>query len=194
MITGIILAGGDSKRMGSPKALLKIGSETFANRITRVMKAAGIENVLLVAGADHDEIAKNSGEYIVLFNSDHSLGQFSSLQTGVRNLPTGTEQILVWPVDSPLVMQSTIEKLIGAISNHPVVLPVFSGRQGHPVIYNQEALVRILLMKPVQTGKELVAYFEGRVARVEVEDPGVLIDIDTPDDYECRIKRADLSL
>jgi CTP:molybdopterin cytidylyltransferase MocA len=194
MITGIILAGGDSKRMGSPKALLRIENETFANRITRIMKAAGIENVLLVAGADRDEIAKSSELYYVFFNPEHSFGQFSSLQRGVRNLPTGSEQILVWPVDLPLVQQSTIEKLIEKAANNPVVVPVFSGRKGHPVIYNSEALRKILQMKPVQTGKELFAYFEGRVALVEVEDPGVLIDIDTPEDYDRRIKRADLSL
>ena len=74
------------------------------------------------------------------------------------------------------------------------MLPIFNGRQGHPVIYSLEALRRILRMKPVQTGKELLTYFEGRITRVEVDDPGVLIDIDTPEDYERYITRGDLSL
>ena len=193
MIVGIILAGGESTRMGSTKALLRIGEETFANRIARIMHQIGIRNVILVAGVDHDEIAKDSDQYYVFLNPDHSLGQFSSLQTGVRNLPTGTNQILVWPVDLPLVTQSTIETLITAKPPNPVILPVFSGRQGHPVLYSSEALLRILQMKPVQTGKELLAYFEGKITRVEVSDPGVLIDIDTPEDYERHITHGDLS-
>ena len=180
--------------MGSAKALLRIGEETFANRIAKIMHQIGIRNVILVAGVDHDEIAKDSDQYYVFLNPDYSLGQFSSLQRGVRNLPTGTHQILVWPVDLPLVKQSTVETLIAAMPHNPVILPVFSGRQGHPVLYSSEALLKILQMKPVQTGKDLVAYFEGRITRVEVDDPGVLIDIDTPEDYERHITRGDLSL
>ena len=125
MIVGIILAGGESIRMGSAKALLRIGEETFANRIAKIMHQIGIRNVILVAGVDHDEIAKDSDQYYVFLNPDYSLGQFSSLQRGVRNLPTGTHQILVWPVDLPLVKQSTIETLIAAMPHNPVILPVF---------------------------------------------------------------------
>jgi CTP:molybdopterin cytidylyltransferase MocA len=193
MILGIILAAGESQRIGSPKALLKIGGETFANRIAGIMRDVGIHNILLVAGLHRDEIANDSKEYHVLFNPDYSLGQFSSLQRGVRNLPTGTRQVLVWPVDMPLVRKDTVEKLIAGSLQQPLILPTFSGKKGHPVIYNSQALLRILTMKPSQTGKELVAHFEGRLAQIEVDDPGILIDIDTPEDYQKYIKRGDLS-
>jgi CTP:molybdopterin cytidylyltransferase MocA len=193
MILGIILAAGESKRIGSPKALLRIGEETFANRIAGMMKAIGIHNILLVAGPHRDEIEKDSKEYHVLFNPDYSLGQFSSLQRGVRNLPTGIKQVLVWPVDMPLVRKDTVEKLIAAALQQPMIVPTFSGKKGHPVIYNSQALLRILTMKPTQTAKELVVHFEGRLAQIKVDDPGILIDIDTPEDYERYIKHGDLS-
>ena len=108
----------------SAKKLLRTESQDYASDRNR--------NVILVAGVHHDEIAKDSDRSCSL-NRDYSFGQFSSLQRGVRNIPTGTEQILVWPVDLPLVMQSTVETLIERCLIILLFIPVFSGRQGHPV-------------------------------------------------------------
>src|SRR5262245_3447223 len=114
MIAGIILAAGESSRIGSPKALLKINTETFVDRIANVLRSAGIQNILVVAGAHYDEIRKNAKGLTVVFNPQHSLGQFSSLQTGLREIPTATESVIVWPVDLPLVKKETITALLDA--------------------------------------------------------------------------------
>jgi molybdenum cofactor cytidylyltransferase len=196
MTSGIILAGGESRRIGSPKALLKIGKDTFADRISNVMKNAGVETILLVAGAHHNEIEKHSGKYSVISNPDFALGQFSSLQQGIRHLPDNTSLVLVWPVDLPLVQLNTVQVLLDVAQqqNNPITLPVHSNKRGHPVIYNAEVLKRILSMQPTDTAKQLLDFFAGRISLVNVQDPAVLIDIDTSEDYDRHITRGDFSL
>jgi len=194
MTYGLILAAGESKRIGSPKALLKIDSETFLHHITCVLHDAGIENIIVVAGAHYEEIRKNAEGLTVVFNAQYALGQFSSLQSGLREIPAQTDSVIVWPVDLPLVRTDTITALIKTAGSNPITVPVHHGKKGHPVIYSAETITKILSMEPIHTGKELFEYFKDRIAFTNVEDPAVLIDIDTPEDYERRIKRGDLSL
>lgn len=196
MTYGLILAAGESKRIGSPKALLKIDSQTFVERIANVLRSAGIQDIILVAGAHYEEIRKNAKGIAVVFNSQHQLGQFSSLQTGLRELSKPPEFVIVWPVDLPLVRKETIVALLtkAQTQKDPITVPVYHGRKGHPVIYTAETITKILSMEPTHTGKELFEHFEGRITLTDVEDPAVLIDIDTPEDYERHIKRGDLSL
>ncbi len=194
MVAGLILAGGESRRLGTPKALLKVGAETFAKRIVSIMHSVGIQNLTLVAGPHYEEIRKSADDLAVVFNPQYELGQFSSLQTGLRHVPGGTEFVLVWPVDQPLVRKETISELLETArrEGNPVTVPVYEGKKGHPVVYNSETITKILSMEPSHTGKELFEYFDGRISLVEVNDPGVLIDIDTPEDYETYITRARL--
>src|SRR5262245_44507289 len=117
MITGLILAAGESSRIGTPKALLKINSETFAERIANVLISVGIQNIILVAGAHYEQIRKNAEGLTVVFNAQYSFGQFSSLQTGLRKIPSETEFVIVWPVDLPLVQKETIATLLKAQNN-----------------------------------------------------------------------------
>jgi molybdenum cofactor cytidylyltransferase len=196
MTYGLILAAGESKRIGSPKALLKINSETFVERIAGIMRTAGIQNIVLVAGTHYEEIRKNVKGITVVFNAEHSLGQFSSLQTGLRQIPKQTEFVMVWPVDLPLVRKETIASLVAAaeIKKDPITVPIYHTRKGHPVIYSAETITKILSMEPAHTAKELFEVFEGRIALTDVDDPAVLIDIDTPEEYKRHIKRGDLSL
>ncbi|MCI0442778.1 nucleotidyltransferase family protein [bacterium] len=196
MTYGIILAAGESKRIGTPKALLKINAETFMERIASVLHNTGIQNIILVAGTHYEEIRKNVKSITIVFNAQHPLGQFSSLQAGLRELPKQTEFVIVWPVDLPLIRKETIETLLAAAQSkkHPITVPVYQGRKGHPVVYSVETITKILSMEPTHTGKELFEHFEGRITFTDVEDPAVLIDVDTPEDYERYIKRGDLSL
>ena len=196
MTYGLILAAGESKRIGSPKALLKIDSQTFVERITNVLRSVGIQGIILVAGAHYETIRKNTKGVTVVFNAQHPLGQFSSLQAGLRELPKQTEFVIVWPVDLPIVRQETVASLLAAAQTqkNPITVPLYHGKKGHPVVYSAETITKILSMEPTHTGKELFEHFEGRITFTDVEDPAVLIDIDTPEDYERYIKRGDLSL
>ncbi|HEY7160121.1 MAG TPA: NTP transferase domain-containing protein, partial [Acidobacteriota bacterium] len=105
---GLILAAGESIRIGSPKALLKIGSETFVERIVNILQAAGIQQILIVAGVHYEQIHQEVRNIKVIFNSQYQHGQFSSLQSGLREIPKQTDFVIVWPVDLPLVQKETI--------------------------------------------------------------------------------------
>lgn len=193
MTYGLILAAGESKRIGTPKALLKINSEIFVERIANVLQGSGIQDIVVVAGAHYNEIASSLKNIKVIFNAQYEFGQFSSLQTGLRAIPKETEFVIVWPVDLPLIHKETVSILLKNAKN-PITVPVYHGKKGHPVIYSTETIKKILSMEPTHTGKDLFEYFKNRITLITVEDPAVLIDIDTLEDYEKYVKRGDLSL
>ena len=188
MIAGLILAAGESSRMKFPKALLKIGDVTFAESIASKMRHGKIDPVFVVAGAHVDEIRERLGTsagFTIVHNASYSQGQISSLKEGLRHLPAGVQAVMVWPVDQPLIKQETVQALASAFQReqNPVVIPVFEGKHGHPVIYGTAAIHSVLALKQNQTAKELRSIYKDQTLFVEVADPAILIDIDTPEDY-----------
>jgi len=186
MFTLLILAAGESSRMGSPKALLQIGSETFVECITRKGRESGASGALVVTGASHRElITRMPASVVVVHNTNYQNGQFSSLQEGIRYLPQSCSLALVWPVDLPLVETESITALLDNYqkNSNPLTIPVYGGRKGHPVLYNREALDIALTLAASQTARELRECFLNRIGFVNVEDCGVTIDIDTLEDY-----------
>jgi molybdenum cofactor cytidylyltransferase len=189
MITAIILAAGESRRMQTPKALLKIGDEVFAECIARKCNEAGISVIYIITGAHREEIQQQMrGKYEVdfIFNFRYPEGQLSSLKEGLRNLPTGSSAALVWPVDQPLVRVDTVKLLLKeheAARKH-VTIPVYDSRHGHPVIYDVTAIHTALSLKAPQTAKELQTIYANDLLLVNVADEGVIRDIDRPEDFQ----------
>ena len=93
---------------------------------------------------------------------------------------------MVWPVDQPLVEIETARKIVEAYlsNNQALTIPVYQSQKGHPVIYDRIAMDAALALPSHQTGKDLQRIFSAQTTFVEVDDPGVVIDIDTPEDYE----------
>lgn len=197
MIVALVLAGGESKRMDSPKALLKIGKETFAECIARKTRECEIPSLFFVTGKHHEEIKKalpGKEGINIIRNPHYEKGQLSSLKEGLRNLPTGTTQVLAWPVDLPLVKTETVRKLIDIFQQEKkhVGIPTYQSRKGHPVLYDLHAIQTLLSLSSSHTAKELQTTYAGQISFVDVEDPGILIDIDTPEDYQEHITNAGL--
>jgi molybdenum cofactor cytidylyltransferase len=192
MIAGLILAAGESSRMNSPKALLQIHGKTFVEHISEQMARSGVDPVCVVAGAHFAEIRNHFGlreEFSIIHNLKYSQGQLSSLKEGLRQLPTGSEAAMVWPVDLPLVHVNTVKAIVQAFkqSRKAVVIPSMNGRHGHPVIYGTPAIGSIFTLKGDRTAKDVRTLLKDDVFYVEVSDPGVLIDIDTPEDYRKHV-------
>jgi len=192
--------------MGSPKALLTTGGETFASRILNTAKAAYVtcagEDAVplrryLVTGADHEILKKeliSLSEVRLVRNVDFEKGQISSIQLGLRALEHDIDAVIVWPVDLPLVRQETLVLLIRNCDSFrmPVTIPVFQQRRGHPVIYDRNAIQTLLSLGPDQTAKDLRTIYADQTCLVETDDPGVLMDIDTPEDYRRHIRNSHL--
>jgi len=177
--------------MRYPKALLEIGNETFAACIARKAREAGIQSIFLITGPDHEAIVKHSApEIVCIRNDDFRKGQISSLQKGIRSLTADTDAVMVWPVDQPLIQSDTARRLIDSYEreSRELTIPIYQQRKGHPVIYGKQAMQSALGLGSQQTAKQLQSMYSNNLVLMEVEDPAILIDIDTPGDYAKYIR------
>ncbi len=184
-IAGLVLAAGASGRMGSDKALALYQGRTFLASVVGTAREAGIEQLAVVLGHHADEIRQAvdlSGVQVVV-NAHYHLGQTSSLQAGLRALAGGNYNALVLClVDHPAVSSSTVRELITAYLDcrAPVVVPLFEGRRGHPVIISQELFGPIQALNSDQGANLVIRQYQDRTRAVPVSDSGVVLDIDDP--------------
>lgn len=197
MIPGIVLAAGTSSRMGRPKALLPIGSESFLDRITRILYEAGIEEVIVVLGPGADAIPatlpESSCRARLIENPRPEQGQLSSLLLGLRAADRpGVRAVLVTPVDLPLLAAETVRTILDAYrkaGGARIVRPARDGRHGHPVIFDRTLFGELRHADPATGAKSVVQAHQTETIDVEVQDEGAFIDIDTPEDYARHIGR-----
>jgi CTP:molybdopterin cytidylyltransferase MocA len=169
------------------KALLPLGGSTFVETVVRTMVGAGLEEVVVVLGHEHERIIDEVRlpEARVEINEEWRQGQLSSLRAAIRALSPGSEGMIFTPVDHPLVELSTYMKLIERWKDSPwsIVIPRCGGRKGHPAIFPSR-LYEVLLNEKLPGGARDLIYREfSAVQFVPVSDTGVITDIDTPDDY-----------
>jgi molybdenum cofactor cytidylyltransferase len=186
-IAAILLAAGESRRMGYPKPLLRIGNESFISRtITIALGTASRVVIVLGAHADRIRPAIALGPGIrVVENPNYARGQLSSLKIGLAEAVAGeTDAVIVHLADHPLVTPDTFRAVVEGYrkTRQPIVVARFHGRRGHPVIFDR-SLFAELMAAPEEDGARVVvnADFQ-RVHCVDVEDPGVVLDLDTPAD------------
>ena len=191
MIPGVVLAGGKSSRMGQPKALLTIGAtrETFFGRITRTLLDAGVDEVVVVVGADARAIREGAqplpGVRIV-DNADYERGQLTSLLAGMSALEhRRPNALLVTLIDVPLVSAATVRTLLAKWRENDaaIVRPASHGRHGHPVIFDRSLFPELRAADPSQGAKQVVRAHAADILDVDVDDEGAFIDIDTREDY-----------
>ena len=184
MISAIVLAAGKSERMGRPKALLPIQGRTFLENILDAISRTSIEDAIVVLGHHRDQIERNVSLPSVVFNADYEQGMITSFQAGIRKLSWDTTGAFLFLVDHPLVEPTTIESMIMNLAPNRIVLPTFERRRGHPVLFSSEVLEEILALGPSEGANIVVHKNPGRIIEVPVNAPGVLVDIDTPEQFE----------
>jgi molybdenum cofactor cytidylyltransferase len=185
MLAAVILSGGASRRMGSPKALVSYQGASFLEHLLSVTRhpAIGVRRVVL--GPDADAISRQvalAPDEIVI-NRDWRLGQLSSIQAALRSLPEGTQGMLLCPVDHPLVSAALVNALIATFleTGAPVVLPMFEGRRGHPVIF-AAAVYEELLRAPMETGARAVVWaHKSDLQEVSTTEQGCVVNLNDPD-------------
>jgi molybdenum cofactor cytidylyltransferase len=186
-IAGLILAGGASRRMGSPKALLRFQDETFLDRMIRQF-ARCCDPVVVALGHHSEKIRaglERSGQAIFAVNPDPERGMLTSLQCGLAAVPESADAVVFAPVDHPHLQLSTLETLAARFESRraPVTVPVFGGEHGHPVCISR-ALVDELLALPVDAmASDVIHRYVSRTCYFEVDDPAVVADIDNPAAY-----------
>lgn len=185
MLAAVILSGGASRRMGSPKALVAYQGRSFLEHLLQIttQEEVGVRRVVL--GADAPAIAETVSlqpDEIVI-NEDWEKGQLSSIQAALRSLPAATDGILLCLIDHPLVSRELVNDLIQRFysSGKAIVLPVYKGRRGHPVIFGA-TLYGELLDAPLETGARAVvwAHSDG-VSEVDTIEEGCVLNLNDPD-------------
>ena len=187
-IVPIILAAGDSSRMGYPKALLPLGSVTFLTHIMNVLERLNMPVPLLVLGKHADRIRPfiASRQVRVLINPSPERGQSSSIQIAVRNLEESCVGCMIWPVDQPAVSDDLVRNLIRLFfeSDPALVMPCVGQKRGHPAIFHSRTFGELRAeMDPGKGLKAVVLRHRHETALFQTEEIGTVADVDTPEDY-----------
>jgi molybdenum cofactor cytidylyltransferase len=183
-IGALILAAGDSRRMGRPKALLPLEDRTFLETLMDRFIQSGVAPILVVLGGAAEEIrnvVKLSLARVVI-NPNPSRGQLSSIHCGIQALAPGeVDGLFIAPVDTPRVHTATLQRMMEALPVHPLVVPVFRGRRGHPALFSA-SLFPDLLRAPLDQGARAVVHATPNRLELPCDDPAVLEDFDAPED------------
>jgi molybdenum cofactor cytidylyltransferase len=185
MLAAIILSGGASRRMGSPKALLSYQGRPFLEHLLDVAHHPKIGVRRVVLGADAEPIAKevNLASDEVVINGEWEKGQLSSIQAALRSLPPQTDGIILLLIDHPLISSALVDDLVGTFytSKKSIVLPVYEGRRGHPVIFSS-VLYQELMNAPLETGARSVVWAHAdEVQVVQTSEEGCVLNLNDPD-------------
>jgi len=183
MIAGLILAAGESTRMGSDKALLVYHGRTFLETIVGNLREAGIKDIAVVLGHHAEEIrrAVNLAGVRVVINRSFREGQTSSLQAGLialRDIPL--EGVVLCLVDHPAVPASVITQLCdrGKLHSSFIAIPTFRGQHGHPVVISRALFPELLALGREEGANVVIRKYRAATRFVEVNDPSILLDID----------------
>jgi molybdenum cofactor cytidylyltransferase len=185
MIAAIVLAAGKSERMGRPKALLPLRGRTFLENILDAISHSSIDQTVVVVGHHRQEIeSRFPPPAQVVFNPDYEQGMVTSFQAGIRALRPDTSAALLFLVDHPVIEPGTIESLTTKAAPDRIVVPVLNGRRGHPVLFGVHILQEILALSSAQGANIVVRKDPRRVIEVPVKSAGILVDVDTPEDFQ----------
>ena len=187
MISAIVLAAGESKRMGRPKMILPWGETTVLGQVLATFKAAGVEDLVVVTGAMRRQVeALVAPPARAVYNQDYAGGEMlGSLQIGLRSLGENTAAALIGLGDQPQLEAATLQRLLAAAAQRPeaLIVPSFEMRRGHPWILPRSLWPELLLMGPPDSPREFLARHAAEIHYVSVDSPGAIQDLDTPEDY-----------
>jgi molybdenum cofactor cytidylyltransferase len=185
-VEGILLAAGESRRMGYPKPLLKIGSQTFLARTCEAMLTA-VTRIVIVVGAYAKRVrhaVPKDPRIIVVENPDYLTGQLSSLQAALSAVSADTSAIMLHLTDHPTVGATTFRAVVGEYerSHKQIIIACYRDRRGHPVLFDRGLFDELRTAPADQGARAVVQANPQRVLYLDVDDPGVVLDLDTPAD------------
>jgi molybdenum cofactor cytidylyltransferase len=192
-VVGIILAAGEGSRMGRTKQLLPFRGKTVLECVVNSALASSLHRVIVVLGHQADEIEPvlDKSNVTIVRNSRYDRGQSTSLIAGLRALDAESEAALFLLADQPLITPEIINLILAAYAAAPcpIVLPVFAGRRGNPVLFSRETFPRIGTLNEDCGARPLFDEYAERILRVSVADPAILLDMDTEEDYRSLLEQ-----
>ncbi len=187
MISAIILAAGQSKRMGEPKMLLKWGETTVIEKVIATFKAAGIQDVIVVTGGAREQVEKAIGESAhTIFNAEFANSEMlSSIQIGLTAIKPEVDAILIGLGDQPQVEESSVQLVVEEYqrTDASIVVPSYHMQRGHPWLVAKKYWGTILQMRAPDSMREFLNRHSREIRYVTSDSPSILQDLDTPEDY-----------
>jgi molybdenum cofactor cytidylyltransferase len=189
MISAIILAAGQSKRMGQPKMLLSWGKMTVIEHVITTFLKAGIDDIVVVTGGVREQVERAIGHYSVrkISNQNYAAGEMlSSLQCGLRAMSLESQAVLIGLGDQPQILEQSIRSICEAYreSWSPLIVPSFHMRRGHPWLVARPLWDEILELRPPESPRDFLNRNAAEIHYLNVDTPSILADLDTPEDYQ----------
>lgn len=194
MISAIVLAAGQAARLGRCKQLLRIGGKTILDHALDNLRGSKVDEIVVVLGAYADEIRQTVRipERIVL-NPDYVDGMSTSIRAGLRALSAETEAALIVLGDQPFVRPATVDRLIDEYrsTGADAVVPTHEGARGNPVLVDRSLFPKMLEIRGDTGCRAIFGEHARSLVKLEVDDRGILTDIDTAEDYEAASQPAE---
>jgi len=188
MIVAVLLAAGESRRMGQLKQLLPLGDKALVEHCVDNLLASKVDDVVVVTGHRESEVrqAIGSRSVTIVHNGDYRNGMASSIKRGVKEISSAAVAFIVSLVDQPRIDSETINRLIEAYQSDRslIVIPSYEGKSGHPILIDMKLRNEILAMDPEVGLRQVVSAHSDHITRVPVRNSAVLEDCDLPEDYE----------
>jgi molybdenum cofactor cytidylyltransferase len=194
-VAAVVLAAGRSARMGQVKQLLPLGDGTVLEQTLASVRSAGVDEVVLVLGCEAEAIrrqlpAEALDRVQVVINPEYESGMASSLRAGLAAVGPEAEAALIVLGDQPFVRAGTIRQIIeqywvsSSASGAEIVIPFYQRQRGNPVLLGRRLFPEAMALTGDTGCRAIFGRHPELIAQVEVDDPGILIDIDSREDYE----------
>ncbi len=187
MIWAVVLAAGESRRMGRPKLLLPFGQSTIIETVVQNLMESSLDGILAVLGHRWPDFLDKLKNYAVetTVNPHYKNGMLSSVQWGFQHLPAEAKAALVVLGDQPGISPRTVDTVIHAYksAHRGIVLPVHAGSAGHPLLIDLRFRRQVQALDPAVGLRGLLALHPQEILRVEIEALSILQDIDNEQDY-----------
>lgn len=192
-IWAIILAAGESRRMGAPKMLLTFHGRTMIENVIANVSESNVGNIVVVLGAEREALVNQISALNIkyCYNIDYKDGMLSSVKCGFRNLPSEYNAALVFQGDQPLITPAAINIVIKAYLSvgKGIVIPVYKNKRGHPVLIARKYMEEIEKLNTVEGLRSLAYKFPDDVLEVDTDEAGILRDFDTYEEYKKGINQ-----
>ena len=190
-VSAILLAAGESKRMGKPKLLLPLGDGTVLRNTVNNLLSSSVDEIIVVLGANARETKRViAGKAVkIIINPDYRQGMSTSLISGLKHVSHQAQRIMVALSDQPLIDSKTYNKLIqkSLDSDSGIVVPTHKSRRGNPIIFDIRYKEELLQLKGDVGGRELLKHHPDDILEVAVDCEGIYVNLNTMDDYKSAL-------
>jgi molybdenum cofactor cytidylyltransferase len=190
-VSAVVLAAGTSTRMGRAKQLLPLGGATVLAQTIENVRAAALPEIVLVLGASAEAIRRQLPPSLlaslkIVVNPAYGQGMASSLRVGLSHVDARSDAALIVLGDQPFIQPQTVYQIMNGYhrTRAPIVIPSYQGNRGNPVLLDRSVFSEVMALEGDIGCRAIFPNHLDAILKVEVEDPGILLDIDNEDDYE----------